>query len=318
VDSATFLSSPIFLLLLVVISAAVGYLIGKAQETRRKELALAEAGKSSEQALDKLRGESQEKLEVLAKANANDMELLRQSHSHQVEQLNQAHLALVDSLKSGHAEETARLDREHGSLVDRLNEANNAAIANLEQRRQEEIQSLRAEHQTALDALRREHELSLQQLQERGAHDLDRVNAEAAGLRAERDRLADEAAALQETLTELRDEIREAKLTNMFSVAKSGDKLIRVVRSVQELASELDETSRTVTGGEYSFFEQIKDQRDRETVLSLAAGGAGERQEVEGVKATPGGDAPAAQPGAGPQAEQWMDETAGEDPVDGG
>jgi type II secretory pathway component PulK len=61
-------------------------------------------------------------------------------------------------------------------------------------------------------------------------------------------------------------------MNNMFSVSKSGEKLIRVVRSVQELASELDETSRTVTGGDYSFFEQIKDQRDRDTVLSLATG----------------------------------------------
>lgn len=315
-DSATFLSSPIFLLLPVVISAAVGYLVGRSMETRRKAQALLEAGRSSEQAIEKLRGENQEKLEVLAKANANDMELLRQSHSHQVGQLNQAHQTMVDSLKSSHAEETTRLDREHSSLVDRLNEANNAAIANLEQRRQEEIQSLRAEHQAALDAMRREHEQSLSRLQERGTQDLERVNAEAAGLRAERDRLADETTALQETLTELRDEIREAKLTNMFSMAKSGDKLIRVVRSVQELASELDETSRTVTGGDYSFFEQIKDQRDRDTVLSLAAGGAGERHEEEGVKTPPAGAGPAA--GSGPEAEGWSDETGGEDPVDGG
>jgi len=68
----------------------------------------------------------------------------------------------------------------------------------------------------------------------------------------------------------LEEEMREARLKNMFSVSKSGEKLVKVVRSVQELASELDETSRAVTGGEYSFLEAIKDQRDRETVLTLA------------------------------------------------
>jgi hypothetical protein len=45
-----------------------------------------------------------------------------------------------------------------------------------------------------------------------------------------------------------------------------------VVRSVQELATELDETSRAVTDGEYSFFAEIKDMRDKETVLSLTGG----------------------------------------------
>ena len=67
----------------------------------------------------------------------------------------------------------------------------------------------------------------------------------------------------------LRSEMKDTRLTNMSSVSWSGEKLIRVVRSMQELASELNETSRTVTGGEYSFFDQIRDQRDTATVLSL-------------------------------------------------
>jgi len=48
---------------------------------------------------------------------------------------------------------------------------------------------------------------------------------------------------------------------------------------VQDLAQELDETSRAVSDGEYSFFDAIKDQRDRETVMKLTGG---ERPVVNG------------------------------------
>lgn len=298
-DSATFFSSPIFFFLLVAGSALIGYAIGKTNETKRKDLALEQAGKASQQALDRLRDESQEKLDVLGKASANDMEELKQAHSQQIDQINQAHQAIVDSIKSSHANEMQRLDAEHSGLVDRLNEANNATIKNLEQRRQDEMQTLKGEHHGVLDGLRKDHEQALSQLQERSGKDLERVNAEADGLRAERNKLNDEVAALQGAITALRDEIKEAKLTNMFSVSKTGDKLIRVVRSVQELASELDETSRTVTDGDYSFFEQIKDQRDRDTVLSLAAGGSAEKQDVADVEAADAGDSPPGDEAAG-------------------
>ncbi|MCG6965001.1 MAG: hypothetical protein LJE59_00645 [Chromatiaceae bacterium] len=304
-DSATLFSSPLFLFLLVVGSAWVGYAIGKSNETKRKQLALEEARKASEQVLGQLRDEGQEKLNVLAKASASEMDQLKQAHSQQIDQLNQAHQTLVDSIKTSHADETHRLSTEHSSLVDRLNEANNATIRDMEQRRQDEMQMFKGEHQRALDGLRSDHEQALRQLQERSGKDLERLNSEAAGLRAERDDLRHEVTTLQGTVMALREEIKESKLTNMFSVSKSGDKLIRVVRSVQELASELDETSRTVTGGEYSFFEQIKDQRDRDTVLSLAAGGNAERPAVADVDA-----AAEDKPTAG--------DTAGDDPSTNG
>jgi hypothetical protein len=91
-------------------------------------------------------------------------------------------------------------------------------------------------------------------------------------------------------------------MKNMFSVSKSGEKLIRVVRSVQELASELDETSRAVTDGEYSFFSEIKDMRDRETVLSLTGGDhRGGVREEHPASATEGG----------PESDESIDEAAG-------
>lgn len=42
-----------------------------------------------------------------------------------------------------------------------------------------------------------------------------------------------------------------------------------VVRSVQELANELETTSKTVTAGEYSVFSELRDNRKREKILSL-------------------------------------------------
>lgn len=46
-----------------------------------------------------------------------------------------------------------------------------------------------------------------------------------------------------------------------------------IVLAFVAIFSALDETSRTVTDGEYSFFNEIKDQRDREMVLRLAGEG---------------------------------------------
>jgi len=145
----------------------------------------------------------------------------------------------------------------------------------MEKRRQSEIEGLRTDHAEALRQAQEDRDQRLKEADQRHADEKAGLDSLIADLRAERDEVAAEAAELKATVTSLRDEIKEGKLSNMFSVSKSGEKLIRVVRSVQELASELDETSRTVTGGEYSFFDQIKDQRDRDTVLSLAAGGQG-------------------------------------------
>lgn len=286
-DSVALLSFPGFLigLALAGIGAWIGHTIGKNNETQRKETALAEADIASKAALQDLSDENQKKIDVLNKANNNEIEGLKQAHTAQIDQINGAHQGLVDSLKSGFADEMGRLETEHSTLIDRLNSSNNASISELEQRRQHEIDKLRGEQQSLVETLRGDHAEALRQLHEdrdRRLHEAEQRHAdEKAGLseliaelRNERDDIAAEAAELKTTISGLRDEIKEGKLNNMFSVSKSGEKLIRVVRSVQELAGELDETSRTVTGGEYSFFEQIKDQRDRETVLSLAAGRA--------------------------------------------
>ena len=295
-DLAALLTAPVIAIAagLVIISAWIGHAVGKSNENKRKQQALTQADEAAQQALETLRQESQEKLDVLSKAGANDMENLKKTQAEQVHQLHRAHQTLVDSLKSTHADEIERLNVEHSGLINRLNATNNANINDLEGRRQAEMQQIKAdnsaslatlknEHRAALEELRAGHGQALRQLQaeaerrlaeaeERQAKEVDRLQAQIAEIQAERDTLRSRIAETDRTVTDLRDEIREGRLNNMFSVSKSGEKLVRVVRSVQELASELDETSRTVTNGEYSFFDEIKDQRDRETLLRLAGG----------------------------------------------
>jgi len=115
-------------------------------------------------------------------------------------------------------------------------------------------------------------------LEKANREQLDRLAAETQEriqrLREERDRLRERLAEMEEMMARLDEENKEARMKALFAVSKSGDKLVRVVRSVQELACELDEASRAVTGGEYSLLEEIKDKQDRDTILSLAAGAA--------------------------------------------
>ena len=133
------------------------------------------------------------------------------------------------------------------------------------------------ETEQTLSQVKEENKRRIQELKDRHTAEVTRLNAQISEQRQEREKLHSKTGGeLETTIIELQNEIREARLNNMFSVSKSGEKLIRVVRSVQELANDLDETSRTVTDGEYSFFEQIKDQRDWDVVLSLTGGNTGE------------------------------------------
>jgi hypothetical protein len=313
---------------LVVVSAWVGYAIGKSHETKRKALALAQASAAEKAAVESLRKEHDENIALLNEASTSEIERLKQVHREQIDQLNQAHRTMASSLKESHSSEIERLSNEHNTLIDRLNAANIANINELkqeqerqlaqlnerstalinefEQRRKSEIQEIKTEtaetiaglrndHQSSLQTLRQDHEQAIAALQrdsehatlqveherdrrlraqeERNAVEVARLTSQISELSAERDRLNATVVELDGTVTKLQNDIKEAKLSNMFSVSRSGEKLIHVVRSVQELASELDETSRTVTGGDYSFLDEIKDQRDKETVLSLTGGG---------------------------------------------
>jgi hypothetical protein len=297
-EFSTLLTPPVLAVaaLLALVAGLIGYAVGKANEAKCKRAALAEAEKKARFDIDGLRLEQRETLEALRKDHAGELEQLRKEHAAQSEQANRVQQGLLETLKGSHAEEIARLGREHDALVDKLDAANTALLdglktehaaqlADLKQEQQSTLQSLREEQaqtlagvrrdsEQAVDQARQERDRRVEELQGFHARELDGLNGRLAELQGERERLNAEIGDLVKTIGRLEEEIKETRLQNVFSISKSGEKLVRVVRSVQELASELDETSRAVTGGEYSVFEAIKDQRDKDAVISLA-GGAG-------------------------------------------
>lgn len=285
-DLSIFLTPPVLAgaLILILFSAWIGYLAGKSGEAKRAEQSMAKAAEAARAVLDKQRREQELRLETAEKVHQAELEKLKKEHVSQVSQLNRAQQELVDSLKEGFSREMERIQGEHGTLIEKLNADNAAAVAELEKaseqqlaeldrshakrleeleaRRQKEIEQLKEEMDRSLENLKREQQELLHDLKEQHLKEIAKVEHE-------RDTLQEALGEAQAAVTRMEMEMREARLKNIFSVSKSGEKLVKVVRSVQELASELDETSRAVTGGDYSFFEAIKDQRDRETVLSL-------------------------------------------------
>lgn len=327
-DFTVLLTPPalIAMAVLAIVFLWIGLAIGKSNESKRKELALAEAGEERTQAIADLETEHADKVATLQKAGENEIAKLKQEHSAQTDQNNAAHQTLVDSVKQSHNDEIKRLTDEHSGLVKQLNEANIANINALKKTNEEQVDALntkhaagimavkeemestislfkdehakaiaalQSEHQKSQDVAKAEYERQIQAQATAAAKEADGLNQIISGLESERDALKDEVTELTGTVAELNENIKEAKMQNMFSVSKSGERLIRVVRSVQELASELDETSRTVTGGDYSFFNEIKDQRDKETVLSLTGihPTVHEKDDIEDVvDAVPGED----------------------------
>lgn len=259
--SATGIFSGIAVLL---IGLWIGNYLGRSNEERRKDSALAAADTASREALAALRRDCDDKLDVLGKASSNELNRLKASHEQHQAETQAAHEAFVGSLKSAHATEVQRLTTEHQA----------------ERQRSEE--TLQKNHEQAIRQLTDDRDQRIALLDRQHQETTARLNSQLVELQALHDERKRQVAALETDKQALQDQIKDAKMNNMFSVSKSGEKLVRVVRSVQELASELDETSRTVTGGEYSFFDEIKDQRDRETVLSLTASGSrAEEPELE-------------------------------------
>ncbi len=234
-----------------------------------------------------------------------DVEKLNQQHSDLIKQLNDSNIENVKQIKSDYEARIADLTRTDNEKVQSIRQEHSAEIARLKNESKASLETLKSEHAKGVSQLKQEHVLAIdalktEQLQlveslkrdskERISEAVQRRNEEVARLEREKRELVsdmqgqieilqgrqreleEEKSALEGTLRELGEQSREEKLSNMFSMSKSGDKLIRVVRSVQELANELDVTSKAVTGGEYSFFNEIKDQRDRATVLGLTGG----------------------------------------------
>lgn len=210
------------------------------RELRKEhEAALLEAQQQHEQALAAQSEQHKEEIRNLKGEMEKTLRMFREAHARATENLRNENLRNIESLKVQHNEATETLKQAHGALQEQTSRDYKRQIDELRAAWQVEVQELKA-----------------------------RIQAHEAG----NERLRHENHTLQDTIRELNDSIKEAKRNNTFSLSKSGERLIRVIRSVQDLAQELDETSRAVSDGEYSLFDAIKDQRDRETIFQLTGG----------------------------------------------
>ena len=179
-----------------------------------------------------------------------------------MQKLTEAHQQLVDSLKEGHLQDSAQMNLQHGNLIAQLNDTNLSNTRELQRDAEARAAKLLQENKQTVEALQHEH-----------ANELQKVRSEAD---ATVSAMKQEQSRLQDSLAQLETKMKEERKNNTFSMSKSGDRLMSVVRSVQELANELENTSKTVTAGEYSVFSELRDNRKQEKILSL-----GERDENE-------------------------------------
>jgi chromosome segregation ATPase len=278
------------------------------QETHSKKIET--LSNANLQELEKEKDSYASQVKQLHQAHQNVVDSLKNSHTIELENLRKEHNGLlgkiensnketIDHLKAEHEQRTVELKTELHESISRMRHEQENQRNSLKEQHQKDMQLLRQDHEQTIAALkqqteqtvtqvRQDNERRIQEQSERHKAEIERLGNQIAEHRQEREKLHTTISDQEATIINLQNEIREAKLNNMFSVSKSGEKLIRVVRSVQELASELDETSRTVTDGEYSFFEQIKDQRDRDVVLSLTGGMPEEEPVAETTQEKPG------------------------------
>ncbi len=252
--------------------------------------------------VDQLNQAHQTMMNSLETSHAGELERLGSDHSSLIDKLNAANIANINELKTRHEQQIAQINERSTNLINEIEQRRKVEIQEIKLETSESISSLKSDHQTVISdlkseqsanlaTLRQDHKQAIDDLrhhsdqlvqqaeqdrdrqireqEERSAAEVAQLTTQVLELNENREKLSATVTDLENSLSQLTIETREAKLNNMFSVSKSGEKLIRVVRTVQELANELDETSRAVTDGEYSFFEEIKDKQDKEVVLSL-------------------------------------------------
>jgi len=241
----------IILVILVLIGTSLGFKLGKKREFELQNKLVQDQTQEHIEKIAQLTRDYEDKLKVLNKANVNEIEKINTSHEQHITQLNNQHQQSIQSIEDGHLKESEQLNNKHGELIQQLTQANIKKIEEIQQKHEQHITKVIAKSDEIAETLQKNFDKEI-------------------GLTInENNKLKESLAELKKELFDTKHKIEQDNQNNMHSLSKSGDKLIRVVRSVQELANELDETSRTVSGGKYSFFEEIQDQRDRETVLSL-------------------------------------------------
>jgi len=241
----------IILVLLILIGTAWGHKIGRKKGVESQAIVIKEQQDEQAQLVHNLKTDYEDKLNVLKKANANEVEKINANHIQQLAQLDEQQQKSLESIKSGYLEETEQLNNKHGELIQQLNQANIQKINEIQKEHDKHVDKVIAKSEEIVETINKNHQSEIEQTTSKNAELQNSITEQ------------------KKELFDLKHKVEQNQQNNMHSLSKSGDKLIRVVRSVQELANELDETSKMVTGGEYSFFEEIQDQRDRDTVLSL-------------------------------------------------
>lgn len=302
----------ILAVLLALLGALLGFALGNGLQARRGAEALEAANHTHTQSIADLEADNEESLKRMREGHAEELERLQTRHSEELESARQAlesarkeFEAELTRVNNEHAAQVERINEANNTNVRELRSEHDAAQRALQEKHAEEIKSIREETERTLqafreeqnratEALRAEHQTTLQsvkadhaeataamqraqdEMRERLETDHQRQQSELRErireLEAAKEKLGEENHGLQDTIRELNESINEAKRNNTFSLSKSGDRLIRVIRSVQDLAQELDETSRAVSDGEYSVFDAIQDQRDRDMMLKLTEG----------------------------------------------
>jgi len=256
-DFSVFSQAPVIsaILILFLFGSLAGYMLGSKKESDKRERALEEADKEKAGAIARLSSDQEEQIRVLNKANGNEIEKLKLSHQDEARQLTEAHQSVVDSLKEGYLQDTEQTNLQHGNLIMQLNDANLSNNKELQRDYEDRLAKLNQENKQALEALKVDH-----------ANEIQRLNSETETTISE---MKKEESKLQDSIAQLEAKIKEDRKNNTHSMSKSGDRLMSVVRSVQELANELETTSKTVTAGEYSVFNELRDNRKQEKILSL-------------------------------------------------
>ena len=295
----------IIAIVLALVGALLGFALGRGLQAKRGEEALASANRNHARSLADLEADNSDTLWRTREGHAEEIKRLKSEHARSLEsareeqaaesaRINADHAALVDRLNEANNVNIRELRAEHGTAETALREQHAAEVRAVRDETERTLQMFREEQARSTEALRSEHQSSLQSLRDdhgqataalkrqqeemrerlENEHQrkLEELRVRVAEQDAAGEHLRTENRTLQGTIRELNDSIKEAKRNNTFSLSKSGERLIRVIRSVQDLAQELDETSRAVSDGEYSFFDAIKDQRDRETVMKLTGG----------------------------------------------
>lgn len=295
----------IVVILLALIGAVLGFALGKHLQTRQGDEALAAANRNHARSVADLEADNSDTLWRLREGHADEIKKLQDQHARalaaareeqasETVRINAEHAALVDRLNEANKANIRELRAERDTSDSTLRDQHAAEIRTIREDTERTLQMFREDQAQATEALRSEHQAHLQALKsdhaetvaavQRGQDEMreklttehsdkiQELHERISGLEETGEKMRMENTKLQDTIRELNNSIREAKRNNTFSLSKSGERLIRVIHSVQDLAQELDEASRAVSNGEYSFLDTIKDQRDRETVMKLTGG----------------------------------------------